>query len=259
MSSATEFPEIHWEKLREAMETGGPAAVNAFIGGFDEVERLKLYLFAQRAFGGREWKGKNFDDYIVVANSGISEALRQSESATTPEKAAERKDTANVMSYNLTADLAECWPGDDAPREHRHFEAGLLAADNCIRWRNELGKTSDKKSMAEWAQGMHRMSLRDFTGAIASFNAAAGHAAEHAAANGQASSPGPTASFDVNLNTGYLGLAEIASGNQSGRARYAAVCDAFRAQAAQEENREMKENAQFGLEQLGVVEKKFAG
>ena len=71
MSTATEFPETHWDALREAMESGGPAAVSALIGGFGDAERIKLYGLAQRGFGGREWKGKNFDDYITVVREGI--------------------------------------------------------------------------------------------------------------------------------------------------------------------------------------------
>lgn len=257
MSTATEFPEIHWDTLRETMESGGPAAVQAFIGGFNDEERMKLYGLAQRGFGGREWKGKNFDDYIAVVRGGIAEALRQSETAATPERAAAKKDSANILSFNMAADLAECWPGDEVPRERRHIEAGLSAADDCVRWREELGKPADRRAMAEWAQGMHRLSLGDAGGAAASFGAATGHVAEHAAAGGAATSIGPDASFDLNLYTGYLALARMAQGSAEGRDLYTAVRDAFAAQAAQEENNEMRENATFGMAQLEVVERRM--
>ena len=169
VNEKTEFPETHWDGMRTAMETGGPTTVVEFIDGFDGEERRKLYAFAQRAFYDRDWQGKNFDAYVEIVNAGIAEGLRQAEAADDPEEAAKLTDYSNVLSYNLSADLAECWPGDDAPRERRHFEAGLKAAEDCIRWREELGKGPFPFSIAYWAKGMHLLSLGDHAGALENF------------------------------------------------------------------------------------------
>jgi hypothetical protein len=79
------------------------------------------------------------------------------------------KDTGNIFSYNLLADLADCWPDDDLPRERHHFEEGLRAAEDCIRWREELGKPNDRKAMAWWGKGAHLLSLDRANEAVDAF------------------------------------------------------------------------------------------
>ena len=67
---------------------------------------------------------------------------------------------ASILSYNLSADLADCWPGDEKERTRAHFEAGLAAAKDCVRWREELQNPPGTLSMAWWAKGMHPRSPR---------------------------------------------------------------------------------------------------
>ena len=255
MEAKAEFPEIHWEEMRTRMEAGGVAAVTDFVGGFTDEEKRKLYSFAQGAFYGREWEGKSFDGYVEIANAGIAEGLRQAEAESDAEKSAKLVDFANVLSYNLSADLAECWPGDTLPREKRHFEAGLKAADDCIRWRVELGKGPAPFAMAYWAKGMHQLSLGDAAGASENFKKSLDYYVEVAKEEGEATAVSAEAGFGLILAEGYVGLAEWARGNEEGKGRYEVAVAAFREGA--EKYPDKKDDFQFGVDQLEWVKQKF--
>lgn len=255
MEAKEEFPEIHWEEMRARMEAGGAAAVADFVAGFNDEERRKLYSFAQIAFYGREWTGKRFDGYVEVANAGIAEGLRQAEAATSAEDSARLVDFANVLSYNLSADLAECWPGDTLPRERRHFEAGLKAAEDCIRWREELGKGPGPFAMAYWAKGMHQLSLGDAGGASGNFKKSLNYYVEVAKEVGEATEVSPEAGFGLILADGYLGLAEWVKGDEAGKGRYENALAAFREGA--EKYPDKKDDFDFGVAQLEWVKEKF--
>ncbi len=255
MNAKQEFPEIHWDEMRTRMETGGAAAVADFVAGFNDEERRKLYSFAQRAFYGREWAGKSFDGYVDVANAGIAEGLRQAEAATSAEDSAKLVDFANVLSYNLSADLAECWPGDTLPREKRHFEAGLKAAEDCIRWRQELGKGPGPFAMAYWAKGMHQLSLGDVDGAVENFKKSLEYNVEVAKEEGTAAEVSAEAGFGLILADGYVGLAEWVKGDEEGKGRFENALASFREGA--EKYADKKDDFQFGIDQLEWVKKKF--
>jgi hypothetical protein len=247
MNAQAEFPEIHWEEMRAKMEAGGADAVADFVAGFNDEERRKLYAFAQIAFYGRDWEGKGFDGYIEIADAGIAEGVRQAEAESDAAKAAKLLDYANVMSYNLSADLAECWPGDTLPRDKRHLEAGLKAAEDCIRWREELGKGPEPFGMAYWAKGMHQLSLGDAAGAVKSFEKSFGYYV--------AAEVSPEAGFGIILAEGYVGLAEWAAGDEAGKERYDNAVAAFREGA--EKYPDKKDDFDFGVDQLEWVKGKF--
>jgi tetratricopeptide (TPR) repeat protein len=255
MNAKEEFPGIHWDEMKTAMETGGTDAVAEFINGFGDDERRKLYSFAQQAFYGREWEGKSLDGYIEIVNAGIAEGLRQAEAAGDPNEAARLKDYANVLSYNMSADLAECWPGDETPRERRHLEAGLKAAEDCIRWREELGKGPFPFSIAYWAKGMHELSLGAKENALADFKKSFDYALEYAKAEGVSMEVSPDGDFVVLLGAGYVGLAEWALGDVGGKTRYEEAVAAFRSQV--DDYPDKKDDAQFGIDQLEWVRAKF--
>jgi hypothetical protein len=255
MDAKAEFPEIHWEEMRTRMEAGGTAAVADFVAGFNDEERRKLYSFAQIAFYGREWEGKSFDGYVEVANAGIAEGVRQAEAAASAEDSAKRLDFANVLSYNLSADLAECWPGDTLPRERRHLEAGLKAAEDCIRWREELGKGPGPFAMAYWVKGMHQLSLGDADGAAENFKKSLDYNVEVAKEEGAATEVSPEAGFGLILAEGYVGLAEWVKGDDDGKGRYENAVAAFREGA--EKYPDKKDDFQFGVDQLEWVKGKF--
>lgn len=247
------FPEVHWDEIRTRMEKEGPLAVIAFI---DSIEgpgaQLNLYAFAQRAFGSRDWQGKNFDALIEVTDAGIRSALAVAAGADDEKKAAAIIDFGNTMSYNLAADLAACWPGDEAPREQRHFERGLAAADACLDWRRQLKKDDYPFAIAYWARGMHLLSLGRGEEAVEAMQAAVKHSIAHAEANELSTAIETDGDFMVILNQGYLGLAQAMAGDDRGRELFNQACKAF-----EDTLGDKAEDAQFGLEQLRHVGLKF--
>jgi len=251
-----EFPEKHWDEMREWMTSGGPDAVIAFIQGFsDPLERRQLYGLAHQGFSYRDWEGKNFDHLVTVVEAGMAEGVKQAKSAEDAETRAKLLDFANVLSYNLSADLAACWPGDEAPREIRHFEKGLELAERCIAWREELKKGPGPFSMAYWARGMHKLSLGRPEEAETDFATSLQQAVSAAREQGKRETCEAGGEFSVILGTGYLGLARWVQGGDSGRQKYQQAVDAFTATAASFPDQ--KEDAQFGLDQLRTVAKKM--
>jgi hypothetical protein len=228
MNQDAEFPARHWEEIRSRVETGGAESVVEFARSFEDPrDRRKVLAFAQQALVQRDWKGKDLAPCLSVARAAIDEVVDQARRLT---------DVADVMSYNLAADLAPCWPGDDLPRTPELHRAGLGAARDCVRWREELGKPPRPRSMAWWAKGIHELALGEAEDAVASFGRALAYAEEAGAA------------FDTTLCRGYLGLAETAAGRDGGRETYETALGSFREQV--EAGGEAKDDAAFGLEQL---------
>ena len=146
-------------------------------------------------------------------------------------------------------------PGDEAPRERRHFEAGLRAAEDCVRWRRELGKPPDKRAMAYWAAGMHQMSLGNLYEALGAFETAAGLARLSVVGTGRDEVKAGS-DFGVLLYAGYLGIARWMLGDHEGRTLYEAACAAFDETTTKSEG-EQQEDAVFGVAQLRWVAGKF--
>ena len=135
----------HWPAMQAAVESGGGEAVVALIEGQDDpVMRHLIVDIARRGLIFNEWRGKNFDDYITVIDAGIEQLLAEAEALAT----AARVDVyrgLHALCSNLTADLADCWPDDDAPRSRSHHERGLRAAEDCLRWLDHLpGRAGDR-------------------------------------------------------------------------------------------------------------------
>ena len=266
--------QTYKDALRSAYEEGGGTKVVTYIQDVpDPGLRRKLYSLARQALPDRKTKDRSFDDVIRIARAGIVEGLRQAELARAREDAEEAReciDFANRLSYNLAADLAESWPGDEAPRERRHFETGLRAAYDCIVWRQELGKPPDRRAMAHWAAGMHQLSLKNTVEALCEFEAAFGlavHAAAVAGAGvGAASGDSrpdsyirPNGDFGVILYYGYAGIARHLLGDETGTRQFEQACAAFASTLKSPSNKEAGEDAEFGLDQLRWVERKFIG
>jgi hypothetical protein len=259
----------HRNKLRSALEEGGTAKVVAFIQGTADSElRRKLYTLARQVLPERSDAKRRFDDVIRIARAGIAEGLRQAELArarSDADEARECLDFANRVSYNLAADLAECWPGDEARRERRHLEAGLRAAYDCIVWRQELGKPPDRRAMAHWAAGMHQLSLGNLVEALFGFEAALGLALQAAAASPTTPELKPEAhvkpggDFGVILYYGYVGIARHLIGDASGSRQFEQACAAFEGTTRASKDEETLEDAAFGLDQLRWVERKLVG
>jgi hypothetical protein len=247
--------ESQWPALKAALEAGGPEAAAAAIREHDDPrERRVLFMFVRQGMAGDEWRGKGLDATVAMADLAIAEFLAQAEAETDPERRDARIDGANVVSYNLAADLADCWPGDGPRPERRHCERGLKAADDCLRWREQLGKPAGPFSMAWWARGMHALGLGMTDEAVAAFANSLARAEE--AADPAARGLDGAGDFGVVLGHGYLGLARAAAGDPEGAALYERAVGAFTAQL---EDEAKKDDAAFGIEQLETVHARYGG
>ncbi len=252
--SDTLFPEMHNDELIARMENG-PESVIAFIQSFEDAEsRRKLYSLAQKTFGSVTCERRDLDALISVVRGGIHEGLRQFAAESDRDLADKFKNFSSVLSYNLAADLAECWPEDDLPREPRHFQAGLNAANDCLKWRVELRKGPYPFSIAWWARGIHEMSLGLFDEATDSFEKATDYGIQ--AAHPVGSSHDVDSDFNVLLNRGFGGLAARLGNHPVGEAKFAAACELFAAIARTGEG-EAKRDAAFGLAQLECAAKRI--
>jgi len=184
----------------------------------------------------------------------MAEFLQQAEAAPDKETRNKRVDGANVISFNLAADLADCWPGDEMPREQRHFERGLQAAEDCLKWREMLGKPAQPFSMAYWVHGMHALSLGDTETAISSFQSSLEYAQQVAADEGASTEIVPDGTFGVILEAGYLGLARWKAGDEGGQELYGEALAAFTGQL---EDEGKAEDARFGIDQLETVKSNY--
>ena len=246
--SAHPFSE-DWPRLREIAESQGVAGVIASIEAeVDPVQRRGLYSIAVQKLSHQSWPDSSLDNTIGIARAAIEEGIRQAKTESDQNEAARRIEYANVLSYNLSADLAICWPNDDRPRESRHFEAGLSAAEDCLRWRKELKKGAFPFSIAWWAHGIHALSLGRCEVAIESFSKSLIKAKVVAEEEGRSTEFGADANFSVNLATGYLGLARWRQGEDGGEKEFLAAIDAFRSQGLR--HLDEQQETEFGVAQL---------
>jgi hypothetical protein len=249
---SAEFPASEWPAVRAALEAGGVDAAVAQINGFQvPLERLQLYAHVQNALTWEEWPGKDdLDNYIQLSDAAITSALWFASTADDDEEAARYANAANVFSYNLAAELAVCWPGDDRARGSRHLERGLEAARRCIVWRHRLGRSAESHSMAYWAAGVHLLALARPEEAAEAFEEAGAYAREAALEADERPAVGPRAGFNVLLNEGYAGLALWVAGDPAGRSRYRNVINITHAQEARAEDQQAAGGAAFVRAQL---------
>jgi len=249
------FFKEHWPAMKAAAEKDGADGVIKLIAGYeDDLQRRVLYMFSRQGLMMGDWEGKSLDACIAVADAGIAEFLAQSEAAADDETRDRRIDGANVLSYNLSADLAACWPGDETPRETRHFERGYKAAVDCIGWRGLLNKPPGPFSMAYWAKGMHEISLGKYQESVASFTKSLAFAKQDATAGELPATVSAEGTYSVVVGAGYLGLARLLAGDEAGQVQYDEAIAAFTAQLEIEDK---KDDAQFGIDQLEVVKAKY--
>jgi hypothetical protein len=248
-----EFFDKNWPGLKEAVEKGGGKEAVTFIEGFDGLEKRVMYFFARMGLVMGDWKNKNFDDYITVVDSGISMFENEEKNALEEEK---KKwfNSAHIMNYNLTADLADCWPGDDMVRTKEHFTRGLKAAEDCIALQEKLGNEPGPLSMDWWAKGMHELSLGEIGKSIESWDESYKYAKKDAEKNEKSTAVSKDAPFGIVLGHGYLGLARWINGDENGKIQYDEAIDTFK---AQKEDEATKGDAEFGISQLEKVRQKY--
>ena len=187
---------------------------------------------------------QTFDQIIATAQAGVDELLAQG-----------RTDDANRKTYNLAADLAECWPGDDRPRERRHLEAGLAAAERCLAWRRELGKGPGPFAIAHWVQGAHLVALAHRAAQDRAALAARAVEALEESLRLAREVAGDDRDYLVITNTGFLAVARELAAPGTGRPALEEARAAFRAMAEAQPAR--REDVQYGLASLEVAVQRY--
>jgi hypothetical protein len=249
-SFGREYFDEHWPTLRGILEQEGPQAmVDAVMARESDGARAALFRFARQGLVFGEWNGKNLDDCLVVIDAGIAWLGQRARQV----PAEERTDYLNVLAeltFNVAADLADCWPGDDEPRQRHHFQRGAEIAEQSVGLRDELNKPAASKSLGWWALGYHQLRLDHTDTASDSMERSLEQARVAAREAGEHEGVTPQAPFAVLLGAGYLALARIADDEPSGPDLYAEALAAFRAQL---NDPDRKDDAQFGLDQLERV------
>lgn len=240
------FPDVHGTEIETLLRERGSDGVIGFIRGFeDRKQRLALWSLAQRRIGN-DMLDCDLDDFVDVVEAGIDEALGASEAAPDEDERRKLLDFANVLSYNLSSGLADCWPSDSRPRERRHLETGLEAAELCLRWREELGKGPFPFSIAWWAKGIHLLALGRVDESEDAFSRSLQHAERHVGGHGGSALRDATGDWSVLLALGYAEIARSrASGNRAGfDAVLATIAEAIAARPAD------ADDLQFTADQL---------
>ncbi len=241
--------EDRWPAMQEIYSMQGVAELLRFIDGHDDLlERRGMFLMASQRISSGQGVSRTLDDMIQVSRAAIDEFTSQSEAQSDPDEKERRLDGANILSYNLAADLAPCWPEDEEPRLERHFSEGIRCATDCLRWREELSKGPVPFSMAWWALGAHRCGISDWTGACEAFQNSLDAAKDHASEMNEVTEAGPGASFSINIATGWLEFARWRSGDESSYDRFLKVIGAFSQVASQDGD--LQDDALLGIQQL---------
>lgn len=250
--------EDRWPLLKEMFETGGAQALVTFISAREDLlERRALFLMASQRISQGQDLSRGLDDVVTISRAAIDEFYEQSVSEADEEQTLLRLQGANILSYNLSADLAPCWPDDEEVRETRHFEEGLRCADDCLRWREQLQKGAVAFSMAWWAQGVHHAGLGRWNRACEAFQSALDAAIDDARENGTPETVGPEASFTINISSGWLEFARWRSGDSSSYDRFLEAMGAFSKQIDRDD--EGRDEALVGVQQLQIAAQRLPG
>jgi hypothetical protein len=255
---AVVFFEGRRDALKQAAATGGGRAVVASIAEYGSfAERLVLYTLARQVLVIGQDASAGLDAAIDVADAGVDEVEDLLAEAEDEGQRRHLLRALHMLNFNLAADLADCWPDDDAPRERRHFERGLRAAEALLAPIFDGAATPHVLANDWWVKGMHELSLGRLGPSRQSFREALDHAVEAADREGVPVA-GPNTTLQALLTEGYLAISEAASGPEDltvARLRYASAAEALESRSSgAEEGRE----AAYFLAQLEKVRGNYA-
>src|SRR5438045_2309976 len=97
------------DALVETLKTGRSAAVLSALSEISPKERIALLRLAVRKISFGKWPNEYLDEMITLGDAAIADAL-----------AIQEKDEANMICYNMSANLADCW-NDAYTRARHHF------------------------------------------------------------------------------------------------------------------------------------------
>lgn len=236
--------ESYWPKFKELAEAGNHKEIENEISALkDQKEQVALLRFTVRGMMFRDWKNKSLQPVIRFGDLAIATAIKIGEI-----------DEANIICYNMSANLAGCW-NDGFHRSHEHFKKGLQYAERALKFRHQLKKGPIPFSMAYWAKGAHLFFLSDYEAAEENFNLSLKSAIEAAATANQSTEINKDAPFYVLIAYGYIALAQIAAGRSEGNRTFDQVITSFEEMKGISED--AKADAEIGLDQLRYVQTKY--
>ncbi len=256
MTSISTFDhEPHWIMIKELAENHSLAELKSFINTYDDpFERNQLFRFAIQTLNFRDWYGKNLNLLIELGDMAISDGMKSSLSLSQEEDRNLFKDQVNILCYNMSANLADCW-NDKFNRGNIHFEKGLVYAEKALMLRAELRKGPMPFSMAFWAKGVHHFFLNQKQKAMESFELSLDHAEKFSREVGKTTDLNAEADFSLILAHGYIALVEFQMGKPTAYNHFENSIHAFNEMKLLSE--EAKQDAMVGLDQLLYVKHKY--
>jgi hypothetical protein len=241
------------EQFWNQIETLNTDKIVSFVKeqNVDQQEKFQLFSMIQRKFYDLHAQSITLEDYgqfiLDIVDTYKAEASLFEEPNTLLH-------FANVMLYNLSADMAECWAEESYVKTSGCFEIGLKAALDCLHLRVQLQKDDASFAMAYWAVGMHQLSLHRNEESLESFKTAFNYSVN---SSNVASVFELTAenSFSDILYAGYLGIASVVNELAEGEKIYDFAIKLFEQQIIDDEKK--KGDAAFGIKQLEHVRNKF--
>jgi len=246
MSVNRETLETYWPKIKKLAETEGAQSIISLCEQEQDIEmRWSLYRFSNQTLAQRDWNGRDLSTAITVGEAAIESMLKIASS----DKAIEKtyKDRANILCYNLGANLCDCWD-DGIERNDTFFEKGVELACRAIKFREELDKGPAPFSMAYWLRGKNYLSLGQVAKAKEDLKKSLDYAKEDARTKSLPDSLSADAGFAVILGYGLVAIAEIVEGVVGARESFDQVIKVFESQISQDSDK--KADAEFGIFQL---------
>lgn len=197
MSAIPADQEALWSDLKPLAERGDKDALLGEIKKIEnDGERIATYRFVVRKLMFTPWENRNLDMMTAVSDACIADAELL---------AGDFLDQANIMCYNASANLCDCW-NDGFDREPRHHEKGIAYAKKALWYRDHLGKGPARIAMAMWALGKHQQSLGQLEEARATFQKCVALEEEAARETGQPTEISTEASEGYIIARSYLAL-----------------------------------------------------
>jgi hypothetical protein len=237
--------EAFWPEFKALAEAGKcQDIINTVQKLPTPKEQVSLLRFTVRGLMFRDWANKSLNPIIQLGDLAIATALNCGDT-----------EEANVVCYNMSANLADCW-NDGFTRNPEHFKKGLQYADRALEFRKQLKKGPGPFALAYWARGIHQYSLGDLSFAEASFNESLKSAQENAKAENKPVSISKETPFSILIAFGYLAIAQIAQGKKAAEKMLTDVILAFEEMKGLSED--AKADAEIGLDQLRYVHSKIS-
>ncbi len=241
---------------------GGGAAVVDLIEAFPTFgERLTLYTLARQTLVIGDGVPAGLDAIGEIADAAIAECESLLAAASDVRERQDLLRALHMVNYNLAADLAYCWPEDDAPRQRRHFERGLQAAAYLLSDLFEGAVAPRALANDHWVRGMHLLSLARVNDSAVSWAKAQELALKASERDGAAKAGvGAGATLQMLLFSGYSSiasylLAEDGPARPAHESRYVSATSALESRSKDPEERE---EASYIAAQLEKVRAKYA-